>query len=79
MALYYFDIHDGTSHLDAVGIECSSLDEVKSQAMRVLPEIAREQACNSNDRLAYTILVSDEDHKAVYSATLVLVGQWLIH
>lgn len=78
MALYSFDIHDGTSHFDEVGIECSSLDEVRSQAMRVLPEIAREQTGNSDDRLTYTILVSDESRRAVYSATLVLVGRWLI-
>jgi hypothetical protein len=46
--------------------------------MKILPEIARDQALAGNDRLTYTVLASDEDNRAVYSATLSLVGLWLI-
>lgn len=78
MSRYYFDIHDGTSHFDELGTECATLEEVRDQAMRVLPEIAREQTSNGNDRLTYTVLATDEDHRPVYSATLSLTGLWLI-
>jgi len=75
---YYFDIHDGTSIFDDVGTECATLDGVRVQAMRVLPELARDRAIEGGNRQTYTVLASDEDHRAVYSATLSLVGLWLI-
>lgn len=78
MARYYFDIHDGTSQFDHEGTECATLEEVRAQALRVLPEMARDQAFEGHDRLTYTVLATDEDHRPVYSATLSLVGLWLI-
>lgn len=78
MARYFFDIHDGTSQFDEEGTECASLDEVRVHALKVLPEIAWDEAPSGNDRSTYSVLVSDEDHHPVYSATLSLVGLWLI-
>jgi hypothetical protein len=75
---YYFDIHDSTSTFDDVGAECATLDDVRVQAIKIILDIARDQALAGNDRLTYTVLASDEDHRAVYSATLSLVGLWLI-
>ncbi|MHC2021481.1 DUF6894 family protein [Methylobacterium sp. CM6247] len=79
MARYFFDIHDGGLHqFDDHGSEFATLDEVRQQAMRLLPDIARDHALHDGDRLAYTVVVCDEDHHPVYSATLSLVGGWLI-
>ncbi|ABY28500.1 DUF6894 family protein [Methylorubrum extorquens] len=79
MARYFFDVHDGALHqFDDDGTECATLDEARAQAMQLLPDIAREQALNGGDRHAYTVLVTDEDHHPVYSATLTLTGLWLI-
>lgn len=46
--------------------------------MRLLPDIAREQALHDGDRHTYTVVVTDEDHRPVYSATLSPTGIWLI-
>ena len=48
---YYFDIQDGTSQFDDVGTECATLEDVRKQALRVLPEMARDQTIEGNDRL----------------------------
>ncbi|TXM97820.1 hypothetical protein FV242_30530 [Methylobacterium sp. WL64] len=78
MSRYYFDIHDGTSQFDDAGTECITLEEVRAQALKVLPDMARDQTAEGNERLIYTVLATDEDHCPVYSATLSLVGLWLI-
>jgi hypothetical protein len=79
MGRYFFDIHDGGKHqFDDVGTEFAALDEVREEAMRLLPHIAREQALHKSDRHAYTVVVTDEDHHPVYSATLSLTGVWLL-
>lgn len=77
MSLYFFDIHDGKSQIDENDTECASLDEVRDHAMMVLPDMARDEAANGNDRLTYTVVVSNKDHRPVFSATLSLVGLWL--
>ena len=41
MPCYFFDIHDGNARLDDLGAEFSSLAEVRKEAMRILPDIAR--------------------------------------
>ncbi|KQO94633.1 hypothetical protein [Methylobacterium sp. Leaf91] len=79
MARYFFDVHDGGLHqFDEQGSEFATLDEVRQQAMRLLPDVARDHAKPEGERLAFTVVVSDEDHRPVYSATLSLVGVWLI-
>ncbi|TXN81105.1 hypothetical protein [Methylobacterium sp. WL8] len=79
MARYFFDVHDGSVHqFDDKGTEFDTLDEVREQAMRLLPDVARDQALHESGRNAYTVVVTDEDHHPVYSATLSLVGVWLI-
>ncbi|WP_018044890.1 hypothetical protein [Methylobacterium sp. 88A] len=79
MARYFFDVHDGGVHqFDDQGSEFATLNEVRKQAIRLLPDIARDKALHDGDRQAYTVVVSDEDHHPVYSATLSLVGVWLL-
>lgn len=79
MARYFFDIHDG-AHLqrDDDGIDCESLQAATVQAKRLLPAIAVEEVPRDGDRRNLTVLVTDEDGQAVYSASLSFVGTWLI-
>ncbi len=78
MARYFFDVHDGALQRDDIGTECATLDDARAQAMQLLPDIARDQARRGGDQHTYMVLVSDEDHRPVYSATLSLTGLWLI-
>lgn len=78
MPRYFFDIHDSGSTRDEDGTECASLDAVRLQAMRTLPDIAREEIPKDGDRRTFTVLVTDEDSKPIYSATLNYTGLWLL-
>ena len=78
MPRYYFDIHDGGSTKDDTGTESDNLGEVRRQAIQTLPDIAREQIPHDGDRRTFTVLVTDEDEKPVYVATLNFTGLWLL-
>ncbi|KAB1071211.1 DUF6894 family protein [Methylobacterium planeticum] len=78
MSLYFFDVHDGTHRFDDSGTECTSLEQARLQAKRLLPDLVREQADGDQERHTYTVLVTDADHRPVYSATLSFTGLWLI-
>lgn len=77
MARYFFDVDDGTMQRDEEGTGCASSEEARAQTMKFLPDLARQHAFDGGDRHTYTVLVSDEHHHPVYSATLSLVGLWL--
>ncbi len=77
MARYFFDIHDSGSTFDETGVECDTLDEVRLLAITALPDVAREQIPKDGDRRTFTVLVTGEDGRAVYTATLNFTGQWL--
>ena len=75
MARFFFDIHDDTgSHIDADGHEFGSLDQVRKEAQRLLPDIARHELPEDGDRRSYVVLVRDENGQPVYSATLTYAG-----
>ncbi len=78
MPRYFFDIHDGGSQRDDTGTECTDLEAVRTTAMRLLPDIAREEIPQDGDRRTFTVLVTDESGKAVFSATLNYTGLWLL-
>lgn len=77
MPRFYFDIHDGGSTRDDEGTECSDLEAVRRQAMRTLPDVARDDLKSDGDRRTFTVLVTDEDGRPVYSAALTFTGLWL--
>ncbi len=62
---------------DDAGTELESLEEVRREAMVSLPAIAKDEVPRDGDRQAYTVLVTNEDRKPVYSATLSFAGLWL--
>lgn len=78
MPRYFFDIHDSGSTRDENGTECANLDEVRAQALRTLPDIAREEIPKDGDRRTFTVLVTDSDGYPIYSATLTYAGLWLL-
>ncbi len=78
MPRYFFDIHSGsTFSRDPVGTECSGYEGIRSEAMRALPSIARDEIPKDGDRQAFTVLVRDKDDITVYSATLTFAGVWI--
>ena len=79
MPRYFFDIQDGRKpYHDETGVEFSDLEAVRHQAMRVLPEIAKDEVPTDGDRQTFTVMVTDEDGKPIYSAALNFTGMWLL-
>ncbi|UVK38639.1 hypothetical protein LHFGNBLO_005831 [Mesorhizobium sp. AR10] len=78
MARYFFDIHDGKEFTgDEDGEICESLTEVSDYAVRVLPDIAREELPDGPNRL-FWIKVRDEDGAYIFRASLILASAWLV-
>ncbi|MCJ2139074.1 DUF6894 family protein [Methylobacterium sp. E-066] len=79
MPRFFFDIRDdkGTQR-DEEGFELADLSMVREKAQRLLPDIARSEIPGDGDQHVYTVLVTDEDGHAVYSATLTYAGLWLL-
>ncbi|MGU3536395.1 DUF6894 family protein [Methylobacterium sp. A54F] len=78
MPRYFFDITDGGSHRDDIGTECIDLEAVRREAMRVLPDIARDRVFRDGDRQVFTVVARDADGHAVYMGTLGFSGQLLL-
>ncbi|MGU3340727.1 DUF6894 family protein [Methylobacterium mesophilicum] len=78
MSRYFFDIHDVTTHFDDSGMDCATLEVARAVALQLLPDLTRDGAHKGDDRQAYTVLVTDEDHHPVYTATVSLNGVWLV-
>ena len=71
MPRFFFDIHDNQgSHIDDAGHEFASLDEVREEAQRLLPDLARHEIPQDGEHRSFIVLVRDERGKPVYSATL---------
>ena len=80
MPRYFFDIADGSLQQDDTGTECADLNEVRMAAMKVLPDVAREDIIpKDGDRRTFPVVARDEDGHAVYTAALTFAGLWLKH
>ena len=78
MPLYFFDVRETErSFRDDTGTELAGLEEVRTEAMRFLPEVARDHIPANGDAQSFVVLVRDEDGGLVFSATLSYAGQWL--
>lgn len=78
MTRYFFDIHDGSSARDDEGTECEELAAVRRHVLHLLPDIARDEVPEDGDRRTFSVHVTDEDGKSVYTATLTFTGLWLL-
>jgi hypothetical protein len=77
MTRYFFDhLVNGRYQEDDTGEELSTLEQVRSEAMRVLPSIAKDEVHRGPDQQTYTVLVKDAEGQPVYTATLTYAGLW---
>lgn len=79
MTRYFFDIYDGTKLVrDPEGHECSDMNEVRAEATRTLPEIAKQEIPRlEGDAQAFTVVVRNEARETVYTASLTFTGLWM--
>ena len=64
-------------HLDSEGQDCTSLSEVRKEAMHALPEIAKSEIPKDGDKQTFTLFVRDEQDRPVYTATITFSGIWV--
>ena len=77
MPRYFFDIEDGShSTRDMHGHELAGPDAARVEAIRVLPDIARDEAPHGNNR-DYKVAVRDRTGKVIFEARLALRAEWL--
>lgn len=77
MPRYFFDIDDGENQFrDDDGMEMPHLEAAGAEAVRVLPDVARE-VLPDGDRRAFVSVVRDETGDVVFRATLSLVAEWI--
>jgi len=76
---FFFDIHDGIRFFqDHEGQECADVGDIRNEAMKTLPEIAKGSIVSRGDHpQMFTMLVRNENGQSVYTATLNFAGLWL--
>jgi hypothetical protein len=78
MARYFFDVIDGRTISDEVGVDLPDLAALRREAMRLLPDIARDEIYKDDrDVQTLAIMVRDEAGQPVYTANLSYAGIWL--
>ncbi|MCJ2069195.1 hypothetical protein MKK75_10325 [Methylobacterium sp. J-030] len=78
MARYFFDVIDGRTISDEAGIDLPDLAAVRREAVRLLPEIARDEIHKYDcDAQTLALMVRDEAGQPVYIANLSYAGIWL--
>ena len=79
MARYFFDVYDDNEpQIDEMGVELDSREAVRKEAQRILPDIARFEVPEDGDRRSFVVVVRDEAHHNIYSATLTYTGLWFV-
>lgn len=77
MPLYFFDSGDHERVLrDDVGVELPGIQEARDEAVRLLPNIARDM-CLGGDRQTIISMVRNEQDQLIFRATLSLEAEWL--
>ena len=72
MPRFYFDVYDtGRFSRDEEGLELSSIEEARSQALAALRDIARDELPDG-DRREFLVKVRDGDSEPIMTASLVL-------
>ena len=76
MARYFFDTFDGEKLVrDEIGIELADLARVRVEAIEALPDIAREELPDGNQRLM-AVQARDEENRVVFKASLNFKAEW---
>lgn len=74
MPLYYFDLYDGNWSRDEIGADLLNVNQAIFQAKRTLLELALDHASRHETSHVLSMFVTDENRRAVYTATLSLNG-----
>ncbi len=75
MTRYFFDVSDtGVMQKDDEGTEFSNLEGVRTAAMRLIADIAREAIPEKGDQRSFVVVVIDQNRSSIYSATLTYTG-----
>nr|WP_131119087.1 hypothetical protein [Lichenihabitans psoromatis] len=77
MPRFFFDIHDSVMRIDKVGLELGDVSDVRGEAMRALPSIAKDEIPKDGDKQVFTVFVRDEDSRPIYTATITFAGLWV--
>ena len=76
MPRFFFDVSDGDTFVrDEVGLELRDLDQVRTEAIDALPDIARE-ALPDGDETLFAVEARDEGGRVVFRATLNFKAEW---
>ena len=71
MPRFFFDIHDNTKkQIDDTGHVFVTMEQVRKEAQRLLPEIAFHEIPHDGDHRSYLVLVRDEGGHPIYTAAL---------
>jgi hypothetical protein len=77
MPRYFFDIHDGDCFTpDYTGVELESIEAVKDEAKKSLPDIVKDELPDG-DRRTFVIVVKDEGGHEFWRVTLSLAVESL--
>ncbi|TGD94077.1 DUF6894 family protein [Methylobacterium nonmethylotrophicum] len=77
MPRFFFDIQDDCLTTDDVGTEFPNAHAACDAAIRVLPNIARDEVARSESRQV-AVLLRDEAGRALFAASLILNTKWLV-
>ena len=77
MPLFYFDISDGSLTIDDVGTEFPNAHSARDAAIRVLPDVARDEIGAGQHR-EVVVLMRNEAGQALFTAALTLTAKWLV-
>ena len=76
MPRYFFDVFDGRKLIrDEIGIELASLEDVRIAAIEALPDIARDELPDGDQRL-FWVEARDGQNRAVFKASLDFKAEW---
>ena len=77
MPRFFFDITDGGLILDDVGTEFPNVHAARDAAIKVLPDVARDEIGEGQSR-EIMVLMRDDADKALFTAALTLTAKWLV-
>ena len=77
MPRFFFDFADGTVMPDDTGTEFPNAHAARDAAVKVLPDIARDEIGAGQGRQVL-VLMRDEKGRALFTASLHLTAKWLV-
>ena len=78
MPRFFFHLYEnGREIIDDLEVDVETIEQVRIEAMRVLPAVATDEVPRDGDQQAYTVVVTNQQRRPVYTATLSFAGVWL--